>query len=264
MIRVLIMIAVAGFVLALASLSAAVAIGGPDAIARGGWHWAGGWDHDEHWDKTWDPDWDPAEDRGPVATRTFAWDGDDRLSLNIPAEVTYTQAEGPGKVTVTGPERLLNRMEVEDGRIRVRKGAWGVRKVQIAVTAPSVTRFHLSGANRLTIQNYRQPSLSVHVSGASEVTAHGQTEVLDVDISGAGEAHMGELKANEARVDISGAGEATVAPAAKARLEISGMGEINLLTDPADLETDISGAGRIHRSRPATPEPAAAEAKTKT
>ena len=51
MIRVLIMITVAGFVLSVATLSAAVAIGGPEAIARGGWHMAGGdwnWDWDEH------------------------------------------------------------------------------------------------------------------------------------------------------------------------------------------------------------------------
>lgn len=261
MIRVLIMIAVAGFVLALASLSAAVAIGGPDAIARGGWHWAGGWDED-HWDHDWDIE--AAESRGPVETRTFDWDGSDRLSLSVPAEVTYTQAEGPAKLTVTGPERMLDRLEIDEGRIRVRGKHWSMRKIKIVMTAPNVSRFHLSGANRLTIENYRQPSLSVDVSGASEITARGDTEVVDIDISGAGEAHMGDLKTREARVDISGAGEATVAPTAKARLEISGMGEINLLTDPADLETDISGAGRIHRSPAAPAAEPAAEGKTRT
>lgn len=260
MIRTLVMIAVAGFVLALASLSAAVAIGGPDAIARGGWHWAGDWDKD-HWDHDWDID--VAESSSPVASRTFAWDGSERLSLSLPADVTYTQAEGPGKVVVTGPQRLLDRMSVEDGRIRVRRASWGVRKVQIAVTAPNISRFHLSGANRLTIENYRQPSLSVDVSGASEVTARGETETLDIDISGAGEAEMGELKTREAEVDISGAGEATVAPTERARLQISGMGEINLLTDPTDLETDISGAGRIHR-RSSAPPAEDATPKTKT
>ena len=37
MIRVLFMIAIAGFVLSVASLSAAVALGGPDFVAKGGW-----------------------------------------------------------------------------------------------------------------------------------------------------------------------------------------------------------------------------------
>lgn len=261
MIRNLVVIAVAGFVLCLASLAAAFAIGGPDAIARGGWHWAGGWDRD-HWDPDWDID--VAESRGPVATRTFAWDGSERLSLSIPAEVTYTQAAGPAKVVVTGPQRLLDRMDIEDGRIDVRHGSWGVRKVRIAVTAPNISRFHLSGANRLTIENYDQPSLSVDVSGASEVTARGRTDELDVDISGAGEAEMGGLVTRDAEVDISGAGEATVAPTGKARLQISGMGEINLTTDPADLETDISGAGRIHRRGDGVPDAPAAPAAPKT
>ncbi|WP_309088761.1 GIN domain-containing protein [Phenylobacterium sp.] len=262
MIRNLVVIAVAGFVLALAALSAAFAIGGPDALARGGWHWAGDWDKD-HWDHDWDID--VAEGGGPVATRTFDWDDSERLSLSIPADVTYTQADGPGKVTVTGPQRLLDRMRIEEGRIRVRKAGWGVGKVKIVMTAPNVRRFHFSGANRLTIENYRQPSLSVDISGASEITARGETEALDIDISGAGEAHMGDLRTRDAEVDISGAGEATVAPTAKARLEISGMGEINLLTDPAELESDISGAGRIHRPRPAQSTTAApAPAKTTT
>ncbi|MGA0607238.1 GIN domain-containing protein [Phenylobacterium sp. VNQ135] len=263
MIRNLVVIAVAGFVLCLAALAAAFAIGGPDAIARGGWHWAGGWDND-HWDKeNWDRDWD-GEGAGPVATRTFAWDGSDRLSLSIPADVTYTQADGPAKVVVTGPQRILDRMDIDDGRIVVRRTHWGVRKVRIAVTAPNISRFHLSGANRLTIENYNQPSLSVDVSGASEVSARGRTDELDIDISGAGEAEMGQLATRDADVDISGAGEATVAPIGKARLQISGMGEINLTTEPSDLETDISGAGRIHRGggEPAAPAPPAAP-KTK-
>ncbi len=263
MIRNLVVIAVAGFVLCLAALSAAFAIGGPDAIARGGWHWAGVWQGDD-WDRDWDID--VREGGGPSATRTFEWDGSDRLSLSIPAEVTYTQAAGPGKVVVTGPERLLDRIEVDNGRIQVRKGGWNMRKVRIEVTAPDVSRFHLSGANELTIADYDQPSLSIDVSGASEVIASGRTDALDIDISGAGEAEMGRLAARDVTVDISGAGEATVAPTGRARLQISGMGDITLVTEPAQLETDISGAGRINRKQgPAATNPVeSATPKTRT
>ncbi|MCR5875744.1 DUF2807 domain-containing protein [Phenylobacterium sp. J426] len=105
------------------------------------------------------------------------------------------------------------------------------------------------------------------VSGASKIEARGQTQELDIDISGAGEAEMGRLVTRDAKVDISGAGEATVAPTGRARLQISGMGEINLLTDPAELETDISGAGQIHRRQgdaPAAGTQEAAPAKTST
>jgi Protein of unknown function (DUF2807). len=264
MIRNLVVIAVAGFVLCLGALAAAFAIGGPDAIARGGWHWAGVWDsHD--WEADWDRDWD-AGPAGPSATRTLDWDGSDRLSLRFPAEVVYTQAaDGPGKVVVTGPQRLLNRLEIDDGRLRVRRGgAWRGGKVRVEVTAPNISRFHLSGANRLVIENYDQPSLSVDVSGASHVVARGRTDELDLDISGAGEADMSGLATRDAEVEISGAGEAAVAPTGRARLEISGMGEITLVTEPAELQTDISGAGRVNRKSGApAPAPAPASAKTR-
>ena len=72
----------------------------------------------------------------------------------------------------------------------------------------------------------------------------------------AGDGDLSGLKAREAEVEISGAGKATVAPTDRARLEISGMGEIELLTRPAQLETDISGAGRIRQ--PPVSQPAAA------
>ena len=76
MIRALLMIAGAGFVLAAGSFAAAVAIGGPDAVARGGWnllsHTGGRWGSGEfhHHDHG-----RPARPRG---TRAGAFDSANR------------------------------------------------------------------------------------------------------------------------------------------------------------------------------------------
>lgn len=264
MIRVLLMIAAAGFVLAVASLSAAFAIGGPEAMARGGWAIAGkDWGHDDwDWDSA-DHDWGP--DRGPQTTRTLAWPGDDSLETHLPADIRYTQAPGAGSITITGPQRIVERVVIDDGHVRLRgrRHHWGLRKLEIVVSAPNVTRFDLHGANELTIENYRQDRLTLDLSGAAEVQARGDVRLVDVDISGAGKADLGELQAREAEVEISGAGSARIAPTERARLDISGMGEIDLLTDPRDIDTDISGAGTIRRSArattdtsPASPSPA--------
>ena len=58
---------------------------------------------------------------------------------------------------------------------------------------------------------------------------------------------LSELKAARADIDISGAGSATVGPTDSARVQISGMGDVNLLTRPKQLETHVSGAGRIRQ-----------------
>ncbi|ACG78060.1 conserved hypothetical protein [Phenylobacterium zucineum HLK1] len=262
MIRVLILIAVSGFVLALVTLSAAVAIGGPDAIARGGWYF-GSRDWGSHHRFDWDPEFDledgPAP--GPQATRTLAWTGERTLRVRVPAEVRYVQGEGPGTVTITGPSRTVERVVIEDGAIRLNRQHWINRRLTIVVTAPGVQRFDLAGATRLILDDYRQDELTLNLSGASDVRATGETGELDVDISGAGNADLGQLKTRDARVEISGAGHARIAPTGRADLEISGMGNITLVTEPAEIETDISGAGTIQRAKPQV-EPA--QPKTRT
>jgi hypothetical protein len=163
------------------------------------------------------------------------------------------------------PARLVDRLQVEGDRIHLRgRDSHGRAKLKIAVNAPGVTRFDLSGASDLRIVDYNQPSLTLDLSGATDVTASGQTEELRLEISGSGEADLGQLKARGANVDVSGAGEVTIAPSEWATLEVSGAGEINLLTRPARLETDISGVGTINQPSPATPAPAPAQAPTPT
>lgn len=265
MIRVLFMIAAAGFVLSVGTLSAAIAIGGPEAVTRGGWHmFSGGWgEWDNHTHGRWSSDehgpgdWGP--DAGPQTTRTLAWTGGDSLDLGLAADVRYVQADGPGTVTVTGPQRAVDRVVVRGDSIRYeRRGGHWRPKLSIVVRAPGISRFDVAGYNALTIEGYRQKTLRLDVAGMGRVTASGEVEDLELDISGKGEVDLGALRTRGADVDISGAGEATIAPTEWARLDISGAGDVRLLTNPRSLETDISGAGKIRQggeSAPAVPSP---------
>lgn len=255
MIRVLIMIAAAGFLLATVSLSVAAAIAGPELVTRGAWAWAPhhGWGGKD-WD--WDDDVDTwADGSGPQATRELAWSGGDRLQLDVPAELTFTQAEGPATLTITGPQRAVENVEIENGHIRFDHRMRRSNRLKIVMTAPNVSRFEINGNDRLIINAYRQPSLQIDVSGSGDVTASGQADTVELNISGAGEADLGRLATKGADVDISGAGDATIAPTDWAKLEISGMGDITLLTKPARLETDISGAGSIKQGAGLSPSP---------
>lgn len=252
MIRVLAMIAVAGFVLSVGSLMVAAAVMGPDAVHRFGWTWSDGppwgrwgdWGDHDRWD------------RGPTVSRTFTWSGGETLSVEAPAEIRYVQQAGAPSLTISGPASALDRVTVEDGAIRLRGPYWRHGKLSIALTAPNVSRFDISSADKLRIEGYDQARLSLDISGAGEVTASGKTGAIDLDISGAGDADLGGLAAREADVEISGAAQATVAPTERARLAISGMGVINLLTHPPDLTTDISGAGKVNQPAPAAQAPA--------
>ena len=266
MMRVLVMIAVAGFLVSLASLTAAVAIGGPAILESAAWDgWRGHWSHHGD-DDGWGWERDARRDGGAQTTRDFAWNGGDSLDVDVPADVNYTQAAGPAKITVSGPQRLVDEIEIDGGHIgwthRHRHMHWG--DVTITMTAPNVTRFELGGSGKLAINGYKQDKLDLDISGDADVTASGETGALGLDVSGSGDADLSGLKAKDARVDIQGSGEAKLAPSDSAKVDISGSGDVTLLTHPPRLDTDISGSGSLHQTEGAAPAPApAAPAKKK-
>lgn len=279
MIRVLVMIAVAGFLLCIATLGAAVAIGGPEVLSHAAWTWGANrhWDfHDRHWNRheawsRWDDD-EGRVDSGPQKTRDVSWTGGDTLEIDVPAEVRYTQATGPAKLTISGPQRAVDNIEVEDGHIRFAHGhrRYHGSKLSIVMTAPDVSRFDIHGSSTLAIENYRQDRLRIDLSGNADVTATGEANVVELDISGSAEADLGKVKAKGAQVDIAGSGDATIAPTDWAKVDISGSGDVTLLSHPPKLDTDISGAGSLHQEGGAsaspspspTPSPSASPSKS--
>jgi hypothetical protein len=236
------------------TLAAAVAIGGPEILARSTWglassdwdghEWGWGW-HGRHHNR-----WaDERSARGPQSSRTLAWSGADALNVGFPADIRYVQAEGPGTVTVSGPPSAVDHVVVKGESVHFDGFSqhWWPHKLSVVVRAPNITRFDLSGANALTIEDYKQDKLALDISGAAEVNGTGEASAVELNISGTGDVDLGGLKAKSAEVKISGAGGATIAPTEAADLEISGMGDVRLLTHPPKLETHISGAGRIRQ-----------------
>ena len=47
-------------------------------------------------------------------------------------------------------------------------------------------------------------------------------------------------------VHIAGSGSTDIAPSEEADIHIAGSGDVNLHTNPKQLETSIHGSGRIH------------------
>ncbi|HUO12743.1 MAG TPA: DUF2807 domain-containing protein, partial [Caulobacteraceae bacterium] len=107
MTRTLFLIAGASFVLAVACLSGAAALG---------WHGM----HRHGWDRSWNVDFDDGhgarwfrhvesdDASGAVATRQIAWTGGGEFDNDISADVQFTQAPGPAKLVVSGPKDAVD------------------------------------------------------------------------------------------------------------------------------------------------------------
>jgi hypothetical protein len=239
MIRNLVMIAVAGFLLAVVCLSVAIGMAGPDFVERGAWNWTGrGWDYD------WDRGLGISFDDGPTVSRTLPWSGE-AMEVDVPADVTFTQAAGPASVVVRGSRSAVDNVTVEDGRIAWKGHGLHINRLKIEVTAPKVTRFQLNSSGDLNIRDYRQDALAIRVTGASDITAQGTAKTLQLDVSGSGDADLSGMAAEGAEVRISGSGDARVGPSAWAKVDISGSGDVTLTRHPAHEETHVSGSGSI-------------------
>lgn len=246
MIRTLTMIAVAGFLLATVCLSIAIGLAGPEVVERGVWSWNDdGWlsRHVEmHDDFSWKSHGDDS-----AAHRTFPWANGSKLVVEVPANVRFTQSDGPAGVTVRGPQEALDHLVVNNGRIAFDRPSYDSDDLTIEVKAPKITDFSLNGSGKLDIDGYRQDSIAVRINGEGEATVRGRATAAEVVISGSGDADLGELALDRAEVRISGSGHAKVAPKEQAKLDISGSGDIELIGHPKKLETHVSGSGEINQ-----------------
>lgn len=245
MIRTLTMIAVAGFLLAAVCLSIAVGMAGPEVVERGVWSWSG-----DSFNYNWRPghgvSWE-SRSSGDGASRTFPWANGSRLEIDLPADVRFTQSDGPASVVVHGPQEALDHVVVNNGRIAFDRPSYDADNLTIEVKAPKITDFALNGSGKLAIADYRQDSLAIRLAGDGDVTVAGKATASQVEISGSGNADLGALALDRAEVRISGSGHAKVGPKSFAKLDISGSGDIELVGHPKRLETHVSGSGEINQ-----------------
>jgi hypothetical protein len=249
MIRTLAIIAVAGFLVSVVTISVAVGITGPQAIANGAWSWGPfGWNDDHHHGSRFEITTSHTSgDDGPQTTKDLPWTGGDSLDVDIPADVQYTQASGPAKVTVTGSQEAVADVKVENGRIRYSDDNDHDEHLTIAITAPSVSHFRMQSSGELAISGYKQDALDLNLEGDANVRASGEAKTTRLTISGSADADLGGIKTQAATVDIEGSGDATLAPTDAADVTLEGSGDVTLLTHPARLQSHISGSGRVHQ-----------------
>lgn len=241
MVRTLLIIAGAGFVLMLVCFAGAAALGGPD-LMRNGWNYTIFDDGDGH---------GRLERAGPRVTRTLEWDGSDRLILAAPAEVIFTQGD-TASVTVEGPDNLVQRLTLSQGRLGFEgerpSGYMGIVNdsgLVVRVTAPDVSAFVIEGSGDLELRALDLDAASIEIRGSGDVSAAGRVDRLTLTIRGSGEARLEPLAVRTATVEIAGSGEAELNPTESADVAISGSGDVSLLSRPATLNTRINGSGDI-------------------
>jgi len=179
-------------------------------------------------------------------TRELAWDGAERIVLDVPADLYFAQAPGPGKVVVTGPRRSVKTFSAMGGVLNDKTWRTGER-LKISVTASKVTHFSVKGHDTLIIEHFDQDELHIATTGWADVKAVGHARTVYVNLLGSGWADLSQLDALGAEVTLTSLRNAIVAPREWAK--ISGYGDVIVTTEPAQLSQTMYGNGRVIRVR---------------
>ncbi|WP_425994454.1 GIN domain-containing protein [Caulobacter sp. DWR1-3-2b1] len=263
MIRNALIIAGASFVLMLGCFAGVAALAGPTIMKEG---WTIPFDEDADFDVKVGGSSHHVTVKGstpsPTVSREFAWSGGDFLKLDVPSNVEFIQ--GPvGKIEVTGPKSMVDRLTIEGGSIHVADNIegesltidrHGIRvqsgsdRLRIVVTAPGVRRFELSGSGDLEIQGFNQSSLSVTIDGSGDVSANGRVDTVEVKTNGSGSAYLEDLKTKDANVAILGSGGVEISPSDKVKIDITGSGDVSLESEATSVVSNVTGSGSVRHS----------------
>ena len=182
-----------------------------------------------------------------ATSRDLDWDGSDHLGLAVGGHASYTPGTD-NKVHASGDPQVLAHLRVRDGNIEYDCRGWRQDADDLTIVLPGrqFKRFAIAGSGDLSLHKLNQPALLVNIAGSGDVRADGKVDHAEVHIAGSGDADLGQVTSQVASVHIAGSGDADIAPSQQADIGIFGSGDVNLHTNPKQLETNIKGSGQIH------------------
>jgi hypothetical protein len=182
-------------------------------------------------------------ERGVDAFHSIDFRGAGRLDVLVgprQSVVVETGAKSQDDVTTTVRNGTLV-VETRDGAF------WqaGRGDLQLRVTLPKLNALALNGAGNLTLNGMTGGELVIVVAGAGNLEAGGEVKTLTVRVNGAGNADLQRLVAQEAYVTLNGAGTVELHATQRLDATVNGVGSIQYLGQPAQLNTQLNGIGRI-------------------
>ncbi|NNM76860.1 DUF2807 domain-containing protein [Sphingomonas sp. ID1715] len=211
-------------------------------------------------------------DGGPSGSRSFSVRGFDRVELRGSDNV-IVKVGGAESVTATGPQDVLDRLEIEvvDGKLRVgREGKWHFGwsrdrgSAVVTVTLPRLrgasiagsgdmkvdrvqaTSFEgaVAGSGNLAIGTLQADAASFDIAGSGGTSLTGQAKSIEVSIAGSGSLSAQGLKAERAKISIAGSGDVRAQVSGEADVSILGSGDVELVGNPR-CKVSKMGSGNV-------------------
>jgi hypothetical protein len=120
-------------------------------------------------------------------------------------------------------------------------------KVNVKISMPELTGLDISGASNAVVANIRTDSLQLEASGASKIKIDGVVKSVQADASGASKIDAESLQAENADVDSSGASSVTVSPLNDLNADATGASSVYYTGEPKNVKQNSSGASSVKK-----------------
>src|SRR5471032_1071781 len=139
-----------------------------------------------------------------------------KIELDVPYDITVT-AQGAPAVVLSGPRKDFANIDtsvVGDTLIvRSRQHShfsfhFGKRPPQtlIHITLPALSSVKAAGSGDVAIERYQVEQLELNVSGAGNLRAAGQSQLVKLHVAGSGDTDLRQLKTASLNLQLDGAG----------------------------------------------------------
>ena len=198
-------------------------------------------------------------------SRDLDWHGGPNVTLEIPAQASYSPSNGE-RLHASGDPQILAHLRIKDGDIELDCRGWHdrVKTLQIALPGREFRKFTIEGGGALALNDLNQADAELRVEGSGKIRASGKVDNLKMAIEGSGDADFNQIVAHRARVEIEGSGTVRAKGGIEdlhieiegsgradldemhsrtARVEIEGSGTIKAKGQIDDLNIQIDGSG---------------------
>jgi hypothetical protein len=193
-------------------------------------------------------DWDSFTPREPSLKQPghqeWTWDGTDGLGVSV-AGIVHYQRGGPARITISGPDEILERVRVGQGQIRYCEDCRVPRTpLDITVSGVALRKLSLAGSGGdIRLGRLDQDELMLSIAGTGRVSAEGRIDDVKLSIAGSGNADLEKVAALRANINIAGSGDVALTPRDEANIHVAGSGNVRMTAPPARLRQSITGSG---------------------
>lgn len=152
-------------------------------------------------------------------------------------------------VEVEADDNLLQYIKTEVKgetlEIKAERSFSTAKPIRVRISAPDIDDLEVSGAANVSLADLKNDSLNVDAGGASKIRVEGETASLTVDLGGASRLDAENLKSENADIDAGGASSASVFVSGDLKADLSGASRVTYEGNPKNFTNKTSGASSI-------------------